>query len=564
MPAYSDKVDSDSVLVMAEIILINPRFDPTYWGLDYALPFFRKAALLPPLNLVLLAGLTPSEHSVSIIDENVEEIDYERCRHADIVGLTGMGVQRQRIHAIIIELKRRSIFTVVGGPWATVSPEDVEPLADVVFIGEAEETWPRFLAEWSEGRQQSRYEQADKTDMATVPSPRFDLLKMEKYLYGSLQVSRGCPFTCEFCDIIVVFGRRPRVKTVAQVIAEMEGLVAAGMHDAFIVDDNLIGNKKAIKTILREIIAWQETHGYPLSFVTEASIDLAEDEEMMRLMVEANIDTVFVGIESPNEDALRETKKIQNLTDRSGTALQKVHRIQEAGLMVTCGMIVGFDSDDESVFEAQRQFVHEARIGLAMVNILCAIPQTPLFKRLSAAGRLVEGNPMNRHSTFAVSNVVPLKMSQETLSDGYLNLMRSLYTVDAFFSRLDAVCFGARWLPAAGRTGYLRRHRIHWLKLRAWAGVEALYLFVQLMRRIPDATLRRHYRGRLWNAFKHRPNIRLLRFYCMACAMHFHYDRLIGQMKAAHTAGVSAPGTDSGVLVAGMLPHDREPVRAAG
>jgi radical SAM superfamily enzyme YgiQ (UPF0313 family) len=540
------------VLVMAEIILINPRFDPTYWGLDYALPFFRKAALLPPLNLSLLAGLTPPEHSVSILDENVEEIDYERCRRADIVGLTGMVVQRQRMSEIIIELKRRGIFTVLGGPCVTVSPEDLGPLVDVVFIGEAEETWPRFLAEWSEGRQQSRYEQADKTDMATVPSPRFDLLKMDKYLYGSLQVSRGCPFTCEFCDIIVVFGRRPRVKTVAQVIAEMEGLVAAGIHDAFIVDDNLIGNKKAIKTILREMIAWQEARGYRLSFITEASIDLAEDEELMQLMVKANIDTVFVGIESPNEDALRETKKIQNLTDRSGTALEKVHRIQEAGLMVTCGMIVGFDCDDESVFEAQRQFVHEARIGLAMVNILCAIPQTPLFKRLSAAGRLVDGDALNRHSTFAVSNVVPLKMTQQTLNDGYLELMRSLYTVDAFFSRLDAVCFGTRWLPAAGRTQYLRRHRLRWLKLRARAGVEAVYLFVQLMRRVPDATLRRHYRARLWNVLKNRPNIRLLRFYCLACAMHFHYDRLIGQMEADHVVTQPAAGPDGGELVVGV------------
>ena len=548
---------------MAEIILISPRFHPTYWGLDYALPLFRKRALLPPLNLALLAGLTPPEHSVSIIDENVEEIDYERCRRADIVGLTGMGVQRERMREVIIELKRRGIFTVVGGPWATVSPEDLAPLVDVIFIGEAEETWPRFLAEWSEGRQQSRYEQADKTDMATVPPPRLGLLKMEKYLYGSLQVSRGCPFTCEFCDIIVVFGRRPRVKTVAQVIAELEGLVAAGMHDAFIVDDNLIGNKKAIKAILREIIAWQEAHGYPLSLVTEASIDLAEDEELMRLMVEANLDTVFVGIESPNEEALRETKKIQNLTDRSGTALEKVHRIQDAGLMVTCGMIVGFDCDDESVFEAQRQFVHEARIGLAMVNILCAIPQTPLFNRLSAAGRLVEGDAMNMHSAFAVSNVVPLKMSRQTLYEGYLKLMRSLYTVDAFFSRIDAVCLGARWLPATGRTRHLRHHRYRWLKLRAWAGVETVYLVVQLMRRIPDRALRRDYRRRLWNVLKHRPNIRLLRFYCLACAMHFHYDRLIGQMEAADAAAVPMAGPDNAGLIAEMPPHAREPARAA-
>ena len=547
---------------MADIVLINPRFDPTYWGLDYALPFFRKSALLPPLHLATIAALTPPEHTVSIIDENVEESDYERCARADIVGVTGMAVQRERMRGIITELKRRGIFTVLGGAWVTVSPEDLGPLVDVIFIGEAEETWPRFLAEWSQGRHRRRYEQADKTEMSVVPRPRWDLLRMDRYLYGSLQVSRGCPFTCEFCDIIVVFGRRPRIKTVEQVIAELEGLTAAGVHDAFIVDDNLIGNKKAIKPILREIIAWQEAHSYPLSFVTEASIDLAEDEELMRLMVIANIDTVFVGIESPNEEALRETKKIQNLTDRSGTALAKVHRIQEAGLMVTCGMIVGFDSDDESVFEAQRQFIHEARIGLAMVNILCAIPQTPLFNRLLAAGRLVDGDLVNQHSAFAVSNVVPLRMSRQTLQAGYLKLMRSLYGVDAFFARLDAVCFGARWLPATGRTLHLRRHRWRWLKLRAWAVVETLYLFVQLISRIPDPLLRGLYRRRLWNVVKHRPNIRLLRFYCMACAMHFHYDSLIRQMEAADAAA-SAPDAEAGERIDEIHSPTRVPVSAA-
>jgi radical SAM superfamily enzyme YgiQ (UPF0313 family) len=252
-------------LPMADIVLISPRFYPTYWGLEYALPLFRKQALLPPLNLATVAALTPPEHTVTIIDENVEDIDYERCARADIVGVTGMAVQRERMRAIISELKRRGIFTVLGGPWVTVSPEDLGGLVDVMFIGEAEETWSQFLDDWSQGRHQVRYEQPDKTDMSVLPPPRLDLLPMDKYLYGSLQVSRGCPFTCEFCDIIVIFGRRPRLKSAEQVCAELDGLAAAGVHDAFIVDDNLIGNKKAIKPILREIIRWQEAHGYPLS-----------------------------------------------------------------------------------------------------------------------------------------------------------------------------------------------------------------------------------------------------------------------------------------------------------
>jgi radical SAM superfamily enzyme YgiQ (UPF0313 family) len=195
---------------------------------------------------------------------------------------------------------------VIGGPWVTVFEEDFGDLADVVFVGEADETWPRFLVEWVEGRHAARYEQLEKTDITRLPTPCFDLLPMAKYAYGPLQVSRGCPFTCEFCDIIVVFGRRPRMKTEAQVIAELEGLAAAGRHNCFIVDDNLVGNKRAVKPILREIIKWQEAHGYPLSFAAEASIDLAEDEELMRLMVDANIDNVFVGIESERGGSARD------------------------------------------------------------------------------------------------------------------------------------------------------------------------------------------------------------------------------------------------------------------
>ena len=547
---------------MAEIVLINPRFHPTYWGMDYALPFFRKSVIVPPLHLALIAALTPAEHTVSIIDENVEEIDFERCSRADIVGLTGMAVQRDRMRQIIIELKSRGIFTVLGGPWVTVAPEDLGGLVDVIFIGEAEETWPRFLAEWRQCDHQFRYEQADKTDMATVPPPRWDLLPMDKYLYGSLQVSRGCPFTCEFCDIIVVFGRRPRVKTIAQVLAEMDGLVAAGVHDAFIVDDNLIGNKKAIKAILRDIIVWQEAKGYPLSFMTEASIDLAEDEELMQLMVKANIDTVFVGIESPNEDALRETKKIQNLTDRSGTALEKVHRIQAAGLMVTCGMIVGFDSDDASVFAAQREFISESRIALAMINVLAAIPQTPLFKRLQKDGRLADFTEITTHSTAVASNVIPLRMTQQALFDGYFQLMRALYGADAFFARMDAMCLETGWLPAPGRTHYLRRHRWRWLKQRIRAAVETAYLVAQLMRRVPDRALRRQYRRRLWNIAKRRPNIRLLRVYCIFCAIHFHYDRLLRQWDIVSAENAS-PADRSQLVASVAQPQTEEVMRAA-
>ena len=209
---------------MAEIILINPRFEVSYWGLEYGLPFLGKRANTPLASLPLLAALTPPGHSVTLLDENIEEIDLDQCARADIVGLTGMVVQRGRMRELLTEFKQRGAFLVVGGPWATVKEDDFEGLADVIFVGEAEQTWPRFLDEWSRGEHKTRYEQDERTDMTTVPTPRYDLLKMRHYLFGNVQFSRGCPFQCEFCDIIVTFGRKPRLKTSAQIIAELDAL----------------------------------------------------------------------------------------------------------------------------------------------------------------------------------------------------------------------------------------------------------------------------------------------------------------------------------------------------
>ena len=512
---------------MADIVFINPRFSPSYWGMNYALPFLGAKSVLPVINLPLLAAITPPGHTVTIFDENVHDIDYERCARADIVGITGMNVQRGRMLEIVADLKERGIFTVVGGPWVTVYPQDFADIVDAIFIGEAEETWPRFLEEWAEGRHAARYEQDGKTDMATVPSPRLDLLPMSKYIYGSVQLSRGCPFTCEFCDIIVVFGRRPRVKTSAQVIAELEGCLAAGKDNLFIVDDNLIGNKKAIKAILRDIIAWQEARGYPLKFATEASIDLAEDDELLQLMADAGIDEVFIGIESPNEDALRETKKIQNLTDKHGSLLDKVHKVQAVGIEVWCGMIVGFDTDDETVFDLQKRFIEAARIPLAMINVLTAIPRTPLYERLGREGRLDTTGDLASFGTIS-TNVIPKRISRQALCDGYLTLMRELYAAEAYFGRLDALYLDAPPLPPSARARYLRRHP--WLRMKAkvWGVLEVGFIVTQLMREIPDPVLKRDYRKRLLKVLWRRP--RMLRVYAIKCALHFHFDRLISGM----------------------------------
>jgi radical SAM superfamily enzyme YgiQ (UPF0313 family) len=523
---------------MADIVLINPRFEASMYGLEYAVPFVRAKAASPLASLPLLAALTPSQHSISLIDENVESIDFDRCAGADIVGVTGMMVQQARMIAIIRELKSRGVLVVVGGPLATVREDLFEGCADVIFVGEAEETWPQFLSEWQEGRHQRRYEQSTKTDMSSVPVPRYDLLKMRRYAFGTVQFSRGCPFTCEFCDIIVVFGRRPRFKTKAQVVAELDALLKHGVEHAILVDDNLVANKKAIKEVLRTVIEWQEANGYPMSFLAEASLDLAEDSELMRLMVEANIIIVFVGIESPNEAALRETKKLQNLR-KGGSMIDKVHAIQRAGLEVWCGMVLGFDNDDASIFAEHRRFITEARIVNPLINLLVAIPGTPLHARLKAAGRLDFGEE-HLYGT----NVIPLQMSRAELREGSFVLARDLYQAPAYFDRLEALYFGEGIDAEPARKRYLRRHRWRWIKTNAIFLIQAGAILLSLLR-VPEAELSREYRQRMWQALKRRRDPILLRIYALKCAVHYHMHVILREHDAKgatpFTAGFGLP-----------------------
>jgi radical SAM superfamily enzyme YgiQ (UPF0313 family) len=516
---------------MADIVLINPRFEASYWGMEHALPILGKKANLPVACLPLLAALTPPGHHVSLVDENVEALDFDRLAQADVVGVTGMSVQRFRMREILTELKKRGAFTVVGGPWVTVQEDYFGDLADVIFVGEAEETWPRFLSEWKQGKHGPRYEQAEKSDMTRLPTPRFDLLKMRHYLFGSVQFSRGCPFQCEFCDIIVTFGRRPRLKTSAQVVAELEALLAQGVRIAFIVDDNLIGNKKAVKLLLRDLVAWQRARDYPLTFFTEASLDLADDPELLRLMVDANFISVFIGIESPNEESLRETKKYQNVR-KGGTILDRVHTIQRAGLEVWCGMILGFDHDDPRIFAAQTEFIHEARIAHAMIGMLHAIPKTPLHARLAREGRLDPAD-VPEHGT----NVIPLRVSREALREGYVRVWNELYEPGAYFARVEELFLRERIPFAPTRVRYMRRHR-PWKLLgsKTWDLLRGAALCARLMWSVPDRALRREYRWRIGRLLQVRRDPTLLLIYVIKCAMHYHHYRMARDMASGETA----------------------------
>jgi radical SAM superfamily enzyme YgiQ (UPF0313 family) len=367
-----------------KIYLIAPKNPESFWTFDRILPSLGKRCVFPNLALPTLAGLTPPPHEVVLCDENVEPVDFET--DADVVGITGFVIHQRRVFELIEAFRRRGKLVAVGGPFATLCPEELQGKVDVLFIGEAEYTWPQFLRDYGVGHWQPEYSQEEKPSLLDSPQPRFDLLKADRYRSLAIQFGRGCPYSCEFCDIIVMYGRRPRTKSIAQVLGEVEAIHSLGVANVFVVDDNFIGNKKEAKALLGALAKWQEAHGYPVEFMTEVSLNVAQDSELLALLRRAHFVVVFVGIESPRTASLLETKKTQNTREDIVTA---VHRIQAAGIEVMAGMIVGFDHDDPLIFEEQFRFIQDARIPISMTGMLNAVPKTPLHARLKAAGRLI-------------------------------------------------------------------------------------------------------------------------------------------------------------------------------
>ncbi|OGP87071.1 MAG: hypothetical protein A2Y95_00060 [Deltaproteobacteria bacterium RBG_13_65_10] len=402
-----------------KIYLVAPKNPESFWTMDRILRSLGKQCVFPNLSLPTVAGLTPREHELVLCDENVEDIDFNT--DADIVGVTGYIVHKDRFNEIVAEFKRRGKFVVAGGPYVSLCPEAVAGRVDVMFIDEAEYTWPRFLEDYKAGTWQPVYRQEEKPSMLDSPLPRFDLLKIDRYQSITIQFARGCPFNCEFCDIIVLYGRRPRSKSPAQVIAEIEEVHRLGGRTIFLVDDNFIGNKKLAKELLKEIAVWQQANCYPLEFNTEVSLNVAQDDELLGLLRDAGFCTIFIGIESPRKASLLETKKTQNTR---GDILDDVHHIQSFGIQVEAGMIVGFDNDDESIFEEQFRFIQKARIPVSMTGMLIAMPKTPLHKRLREAGRLIVDSVGDQ---FVFTNVIPKTMSRLQMYEGYQRLLKKLY-----------------------------------------------------------------------------------------------------------------------------------------
>src|SRR5215813_2608750 len=403
-----------------KIYLVAPRNPESFWTFDRILPSLKKKCLFPNLSLPTVAGITPRDHEVVLCDENVEEIDFDT--DADIVGLTGYVVHTQRIFEIAAEFRRRGKFVVAGGPFASLCPEQLRDKVDVLFVDEAEYTWPQFLKDYEAGAWKAEYNQHEKPSMHDSPLPRFDLLKIDRYRTMTIQFARGCPFNCEFCDIIVMYGRKPRTKTVEQVMAEVLEIHRLGVRNIFVVDDNFIGNKPLAKQLLHALADWQKANGYPIEFLTEVTLNIAQDDELLRLMRQANFATIFIGIESPRAESLQETHKTQNLREN---ILDSVHRIQRAGIDVMAGMIVGFDHDDPSIFEEQFRFIQDARIPVSMTGMLNAVPKTPLYKRLRKAGRVIAESVGDQ---FVFTNIIPQGMSRAQLYEGYKNLLARLYS----------------------------------------------------------------------------------------------------------------------------------------
>jgi radical SAM superfamily enzyme YgiQ (UPF0313 family) len=415
------------------LLLINPRFPDSFWSFRWAVNDILpgRRTVNPPLGLATLAALCPAGWDIRIVDENVEPIPLEP--EADLIGICGMGVQFPRQSELLRYYRSRGHFVVAGGSYASLCPEKYTDLADAVIAGEAEHIWPQFCRDFEAGAAVPLYRESGSIDLTDSPTPRFDLLKLPLYTGASLQFSRGCPFRCEFCDIIVMFGRRPRVKSHEQVGRELDALRAQGVRRVFFVDDNLIGNKPQAKELMRFLRRYQEQHDYTFSFGTEASLNLAHDEELLRLFREANFSWVFIGIETPDEASLKETRKTQNT---GGNILEDVRRIYAHGIDVLAGFIVGFDNDTLDTFEVQYRFVMDSGISSAMIGLLHALPRTPLYERLQKEGRLREDG-QDCDNTKLGTNIVPKQMPYDEMVRRYQQLYHRLLTDHAIADRIN-------------------------------------------------------------------------------------------------------------------------------
>jgi radical SAM superfamily enzyme YgiQ (UPF0313 family) len=470
------------------ILCIYPEYPDTFWGFRHALKFVGKKAPFPPLGLLTVAAMLPNAWAKRLIDLNVQKLDDADISWADYVFISAMTIQRQSVNAILARCSRLGVKTVVGGPLFTTAAADFDG-ADHLVLGEAEVTLPLFLADLEHGSARHVYTPAGFADVKDTPVPLWELIDSREYGAMNIQYSRGCPFDCEFCDITQLFGRKPRTKSSQRLIMELDALYQGGWRGGvFFVDDNFIGDKRKLKNeTLPAIIDWAERHGHPYDFYTEASIDLADDTELMALMVRSGFEEVFIGIETPHDEGHVESGKAQN---KNRDLLASVRRIQQAGLQVQAGFIVGFDSDPPSIFERQIAFIQESGIVTAMVGMLTALRGTKLHQRLKREGRLLGDTSGN--NTAVSLNFIP-SMKPEALINGYRTILTTIYAPRQYYQRVTRFLKDYRPQtqgPFRLKSGYIRalfksmlylgvlgRERYYFWKLFFWSLVRRPRLF---------------------------------------------------------------------------------------
>jgi radical SAM superfamily enzyme YgiQ (UPF0313 family) len=460
------------------VLLLYPEFPDTFWSFKHALKFIRKRASLPPLGLLTVAALLPDAWQKRLVDTNVRALRDRHLAWADVVFISAMIAQRAGVAELIARCRAAGKIIVAGGPLFTSAHADY-PDVDHFVLNEAEVTLPGFLRDFAAGRAQRVYGSTEFADVTQTPIPAWELADLRRYASLSIQFSRGCPFDCEFCDVTAKFGHRARAKSADQIIAELDAIHHLGWRGPiFFVDDNLIGNKRALKTeLLPALIAWQRRRGRATPFYTEASINLADDDELMRRMAEAGFDGVFVGIETPDAAGLAECNKRQN---QQRDLIADVKRMQRAGLQVQGGFIVGFDSDTSTIFQRQVEFIQQSGIVTAMVGLLNALPDTRLHARMKIEGRL-SGKTTGDNLDGSI-NFIP-RMDTEALLEGYRSILRRIYAPGPYYQRVRTFLreyrrpkisapFNWRHVWALGhsslRLGVIGRERFQYWRLLLW------------------------------------------------------------------------------------------------
>ncbi|MEM9538855.1 MAG: B12-binding domain-containing radical SAM protein [Cyanobacteria bacterium P01_E01_bin.42] len=473
-------------------LLVYPVFPKSFWSFERTIQLLGRKTFLPPLGLITVAAILPQEWDFKLVDRNVRDISEAEWNWADIVILSGMIVQKEDLLATIRESKRRGKKVAAGGPYVTALPRECQEAGvDYLILDEGEITLPLFVEALEKGEPTGVFRATEKPDVTITPIPRYDLLDFNAYAVMSVQFSRGCPFQCEFCDIIVLYGRKPRTKTPQQLIAELEYLYDLGWRETvFMVDDNFIGNKRNVKLLLKELQPWIEEKGYPFTFNTEASVDLAQDQELMDMMVACNFGSVFLGIETPDEDSLKVTKKFQNTRD---TLSDSVHKIISSGIRVMAGFIIGFDGEKTGAGDRIVRFVEQTNIPVAIYSMLQALPDTALWHRLEKEGRLLGGSGDINQTT--LMNFVPTRPLEEIARE-FIDGFWELYDPEKFLDRTY------RCYRVLGTANYPKKSKKAKKKI-PWHGIKAL--FIIMFRQGILRKTRWKFWGHLFSMMRHNP-----------------------------------------------------------